>query len=318
MNRTLLGWLPYWRNELGARDCSEATVGNQAKAIARLVRHVGDVPPASVTSRALEEWRDEMSATLKPSTVNRYLLTVGTFFNWLAAEGVLAAAPTVSVSLLVERDAGAPPVLDRTVLRRLAAGAGTVTRGRSRFEATRDVAMLSLLIDSGLRASELAGLLLDNLDLPARQAYVHDAVAKGRSARTVTFGFETAKLANRYLIAREGHRYAFLPQAFLGRQGPATYTVVRDLVRKAGMREGVIGARPHLFRHTWAHDLKREGVSDEVLMSLAGWRTPAMLARYGRAEKTARAVEAYQRVGSPVDRARVGSKSQTTKRRAAG
>ena len=60
---------------------------------------------------------------------------------------------------------------------------------------------------------------------------------------------------------------------------------------------------PHLFRHTWAHDMKTQGVDSEVLMSLGGWRTPTMPLRYGRAERDRRAVDVYRRVGSPLDRA---------------
>ena len=164
--------------------------------------------------------------------------------------------------------------------------------------------MLSLLADSGLRASECAGLLLEHVNLPARQVYVHADVAKGRRPRTVAFGFQTARLLNRYLREREAQDFAFLPQVFIGqRGGPATYNVVRDAVRKAGLREGVIGARPHLYRHAWAHDLKSQGVDTEVLMSLGGWSTTAMPMRYGRAQKDARARETYRKIGSPVDRA---------------
>ncbi len=178
-----------------------------------------------------------------------------------------------------------------------------VKRGRSQYEATRDVTMFALLQDTGLRASECAGLLVDNLNLPARQVLVHGEVAKGGYPRVVTFGFQTARLLNRYLREREAHAYAFLPQVFLSRKGPATYALVHDAVRKAGLREGVIGARPHLFRHTWAHDMKTQGVDSEVLMSLGGWRTPTMPLRYGRAERDRRAVDVYRRVGSPLDRA---------------
>jgi site-specific recombinase XerD len=244
--------------------------------------------------------------TLKPSTVNRYLLTVGTFYNWLAAEGVVNESPVGSVRLLRVREVEAPAVLHGDTMRSIADGAAVVKRGRTRFESVRDVALLALLQDTGLRASECAGLLLANVDLGARQAYVHADVAKGGWPRTVTFGFETARLLNRYLRARETHRYSFLPELFVGRRGPATYSMVHELVRTAARRGGVTGARPHLYRHSWAHDLKRQGVDLEVLMSLGGWRTTSMPLRYGLAERDARAVDAYQRIGSPVDRSTIG------------
>src|SRR3954465_10523917 len=86
--RTLTEWLPYWRNELGARQCSARTVQNQEKCLRRLVQHTGDVTPVELSPATLEVWRDKLAETLKASSVNRYVLTVGTFLNWLAAEGV--------------------------------------------------------------------------------------------------------------------------------------------------------------------------------------------------------------------------------------
>jgi site-specific recombinase XerD len=198
--------------------------------------------------------------------------TSGTFLNWLVSEGVLDESPMLAVPLLKVHEAPAPAVFSAEAMRRLTAGTRHgAKRARTKWLALRDETMLSLLADSGLRASECAGLLVEHLNLPARQVYVHAGVAKGRRPRTVAFGFQTARLLNRYMRERDAQEFAFLPQLFIGQRGPATYNVVRDAVRKAGLREGVIGARPHLFRHTWAHDLKSQGVDTEVLMSDSDW-----------------------------------------------
>jgi integrase/recombinase XerC len=233
---------------------------------------------------------------LKASTVNKYLLTVGTFYNRLADEGVIAGSPMLYVSLLHAMEEAAPAVLSADDLKRMAKVAAVGGQGRSDYEVARASAILALLQDTGLRASECAGLLVEHVDLGARQAYVHAGVAKGGRPRTVTFGFQAARLLNRYLLKREAHAFAFLPQLFLGRRGPATCMVVYYIVRNAGVDAGVPGARPHLYRHTWAHDLKGQDASLEVLMSLGGWTTTDMPLKYGRAEKSARALAAYQRM----------------------
>ncbi len=84
-SRTLTEWLPYWELELGARNVRRATVDNQRKVLAKLVRFAGDVAAECVTSDVLSAWRDHMheAEKLKPTSTNRYLLTAGTFFNWL-------------------------------------------------------------------------------------------------------------------------------------------------------------------------------------------------------------------------------------------
>jgi integrase/recombinase XerD len=306
--RTLTQWLPYWENEMGARDCRPGTVQNQRDTIRRAIRHLGDIDPRQLSPEHLAAWRDTLRTEgLKDSTVNRYLLAFGTFLNWLVDESVLDESPAHAVPLLKERDKHNPPVLQRDALDRMAQGATKAVKGRTEFEKLRDAAILSLLQDSGLRASECAGLLCENLDLAGRQAYVHPEIAKGRYGRTVTFGFNTARLLGRYLRMRDEHKYAFLAQVFVGRKGALTYYGMYDLTKAAARRGGVVGARPHLYRHTFAHDMKEAGVSDEVLMSLGGWRTPTMLRAYGRSERESRAVDTYQRVGSPVDRAATSS-----------
>jgi site-specific recombinase XerD len=305
--RTVSEWLPHYENELRSRDCRPATVRQYGKVLDRLVRFVGaDAAAAGVTAETLEAWRDSLTQDegLSPYTVNLYLRQVGTFFHWLADEDVIDESPTLAVAYVKQRTReAAPPVFDAAQVRALVGTAASRRRGKSDFESTRDEALLSFMADTGVRATECVGILLDNLNLAARQCFVHAEVTKGRYGRTVTFGFQTAKLLGRYLRQRERHAYAFAPELWIGRTGSLSYSGIYALVRRNGRKAGIIGARPHLLRHTWAHDMKASGADIETLMSLGGWSNPQMVARYGRAEKAQRAVEAYQRLGSPVDRA---------------
>jgi integrase/recombinase XerD len=319
--RTFTEWLPYWENELGARGVRPRTVHNQREGLKRLAKFFGNVNAATVTDDDFIGWRDALTARgLMASTVNSYLVSVGTFYNWLVAEGVIAESPLFFVPFVPEGEPAPPPCIAPADLDAMTKAAAKSGPGRSAFELVRNPAMLSLLRDTGLRASECAGLLVEHFDLGGRQVYVHGDIAKGGRARTVTFGFQTARMLNRYLLARESHRFAFLPQLFVGRFGAASYATVRQLVRQAAglpltararAAERVARAtgentarvaRPHLLRHTWAHDMKSQGAELETLMALGGWRTTTMPMRYGRAEQQARAIDAYKRMGSPVDR----------------
>ena len=53
----------------------------------------------------------------------------------------------------------------------------------------------------------------------------------------------------------------------------------------------------HLFRHAFANDMKAKGVNDEITMTLGGWKSPAVMMRYGRAQKAERAEECLQGAG---------------------
>lgn len=309
--RTLQEWWPYYLLELGARDVRPGTVETYGVAFNKLAAFVGaDTPAVHVTPEHVEGWRDHMhrGEQLKPQTVNQKLRHAGTFFNWLAREGVITEAPTLAVQYVPQRREDAsdePRVLTPREVGKLIAAARRDGRhgGRTHFERLRDEALLSFMADSGCRAGETSGLLLANLNLPARQVLVHAEITKGRYDRVVAFGFRTARLLARYVRERDAHEHGYSPQLWLGRNGGLTYSGVYELVKAAADAAGIERMHPHLLRHTWAHDMKLAGVDVEVLMSLGGWTSPAMLARYGRAARLARAVELYQRAGSPVDRA---------------
>jgi len=274
--RTFTEWSPFWENELGARRVRPRTVHNQREGLKRLAKFFGAVDAARVLDGDFIRWRDAHTARgLKPSTVNGYLVTVGTFYNWLVAEGVLEESPLFVVPFVPAGDPAPPTVIEPADLDAMSKRAAKPEPGRAAFEVVRNPAMFSLLRDTGLRASECAGLLVEHLDLGGRQVYVHADVAKGGHPRTVTFGFQTARLLNRYLLAREAHRFAFLPQVFIGRFGAASYAMVRQCVQHAAglprtakaraearaSGESALGARAHQLRHTWAHDMKRQARS---------------------------------------------------------
>jgi len=78
----------------------------------------------------------------------------------------------------------------------LAAGAG------SAFEDVRDVAVIRLFGDTGLRLTEMAGLQLDDVDLEREGLY---QAGIGRVPRAIPFERSTARALDRYLALRADH-----------------------------------------------------------------------------------------------------------------
>src|SRR5579885_2585036 len=118
----------------------------------------------------------------KPATAHSRYRALHLFFKWCIEEGEIKQSPMAHMQPPRVPETPAP-VLSEEQLKRLL----TVCEGTD-FRARRDTAILRLLIDSGMRLSEIAGLRMSDLDMENDLAYV---LGKGRRPRACPFGRKT-------------------------------------------------------------------------------------------------------------------------------
>jgi site-specific recombinase XerD len=144
--------------------------------------------------------------------------------------------------------------------------------GQGRF-GERDTAVLLVLLDSGIRLSELTGLHVGHVDFENGHCRV---MGKGAKERRVPIGRSARRALRRTLLARG--RLASDAALFVAdRGGPLTASGVQKIVRRAAQRAGLeVRCSPHVLRHTFARSFLANGGDVFSLQRILG-HSPASL-----------------------------------------
>ena len=152
----------------------------------------------------------------------------------------------------------------------------------------RNYAILLLLARLGLRAGEVVSLKLEDLDWGAGQI---TACGKGGSSTPLPLPADVGRALATYL--RDGRPGCSSRRVFLRDRAPLTgftssptiSTLVMRALKKAGVNSAHKGA--HVFRHTLATDLLREGCSLDEIGELLRHRSPNTTAIYAKVDLVA-------------------------------
>ena len=141
----------------------------------------------------------------------------------------------------------------------------------------RDQSIILVLLDTGIRSSELCGLRVSDVDFETGKVFV---TGKGSKERHCYLGTTTRRSLWRYLVARESQpeEPLFTTQS----DRPFTRSWLRRVVSNVGKRAGVANAYPHRFRHTFAVQFLRNGGDIFTLQMLLGHSSLTMVRHYAR------------------------------------
>lgn len=205
---------------------------------------------APLVRRYIDARRTALSRTGKPlnsHTLHGHVRAIRAFLHWAARDDLIDEKLPQRIALPVKEQYVITPFTPQQVERLL-------TATKAARKPLRDAAILCVLFDSGIRASELCSLTLDRTFLTPEDSYLV-VDGKGRRQREVPLGARSRLALHRYLT-RE--RKGDAPYTFLSRTGGALdkYSLDR-LFRRTRDRAGAehfrgVRVSPHTCRHTYA------------------------------------------------------------------
>lgn len=270
-------------------DRAKSTRDTYRKVLTRFIADIGPgrpldlIRPEDVDAYVLKlrdrasKWdthptRPRVDEPLSTVTVYKHTKTIKRFFNWCVERQYLTVSPARFVSnrtpVIALGDGKA--ATDHEVI-------AILEQARKK---PRDWAIVLLLVQSGARASDLAGLKINNLRLDENRAIVD---GKGNKRREIYFMPETSAAISAWLALRPKdatHGYVFTSTRGHGKLQPQSISqLTRRLCRAAGLPH-TLGA--HSFRHYVGTKLARERVALPIIQAWLGHSDPAVTMQYLR------------------------------------
>jgi site-specific recombinase XerD len=281
---------------------SPRTVALYKGILADLAAFAGDAAPAELDAPTLRRWLAGLAARgLTGTSQNGYLRVARNFLRWCDLEGGYGVDATALTRVKSPRldTAEVEPFTPAEIARLYAACQPGAWLG------LRQRAVLSVLLDAGLRAGELCGLRLGDADLRAGLLTVRAATSKARRGRAVQLGRRAQRDLAKWLDYRVEHWSAPTDgPVFVGRYGPGlTPRTLERLTERLGRRAGVPDCHPHRFRHSFAFMCLEAGLGEFAVQVLLGHTDLAMTRKY--VSRLAQNVSEAKRARSPLDRLRL-------------
>ena len=212
------------------------------------------IPINNYTVFTLRSWLSkEQSRGVSDRTLKGYREVFSSFFGWLYKEGLLKSNPCANVGPIKYQKKVLHPYsdIDLECLKESCC-------------CTRDKAIISFLLSTGCRVSEVCGLNRENIDFRNMECTV---LGKGNKERTVFIDNVTAMLLNRYFRERTDISEAL----FVGRSSERlSPNGVRAMLNRTAEKAHVEHVHPHRFRRTLATNLIDHGMQIQDVASILG------------------------------------------------
>jgi len=235
--------------------------------------------PSRITHHDVETFIEaQQDRGLKPTTINRRLATLRSFFTWLQTQGHYRGDNPVWEDHYLQEPDPLPRAMRRADVRAFLAVIDDVM----------DRSLFLVLLRAGIRVGEALALTVADVDL-AQATLVIRQGGKNSRGRVVYLAEDAHQALEAWLTARQNIPVSRL--FFTWESHRLTQQTVNARFHRYLDQAGISRPyRPHDLRHTFATDLLNAGVSITTLQELLGHVTISVTQRYARvADSTKRA-----------------------------
>lgn len=206
---------------------------------------------------------------LQDITIEGVRCTICSFFGWLHRENLLPTNPAGNLG---------PIKCEKKVKKPLSSV--DIEHLKEYCTTIRDRAIISVLLSTGCRISEVCGMNRDSIDFANLECTV---LGKGNKQRVVFIDDVTAMLLRRYLLERTDDSEALFIGKGSDRLTPAG---VRFMLNKIAEQAGVEHVHPHRFRRTLATSLVDHGMPIQEVAAILGHEKLETTLKYVYINKT--------------------------------
>lgn len=230
--------------------------------------HINDLQPMDVTTNDLRQWIAHLSIDgISPRSIKRKAAALSTFFSYLMKRHGLKINPAKDL-VLARPHKILPNIIPAEQTRRIL----DEDPNPDDFLDVRNHLIVSLLYQTGIRASELTGLLEANVNTGASQIKV---LGKRNKERIIPIGPQLCQDIENYRELRDkdshkpkGDKICF----FVKHDGTGIdYRTVLNVVHDA--LDGRVSSpkrSPHVLRHSFATDMLNNGADLNSVKQLLG------------------------------------------------
>ena len=269
---SLAQFMELWLEALESQRCSNHTIINYRKMVGRFIRFLNEsrpnCKPEDVTAPDIRRWLIFRRTVGSTHTLHNEFRNPRAFWNWMLREELTENNPFAKV---------VPPRRDKVIKKDLSMDEVkallAACSGKTWFD-LRDRALITLLLDTGLRIHEAHNLRPNDIE--------EDTLVirgKGGKHRHVFLSGDVRLSLHRYIRAYPKGMAADGP-LWWGYAGALTLDGLKQAVRSTGERAGIQPLGPHRLRRTFATWSLRSGCDIETLRRLMGHSSLSVLQGY--------------------------------------